>query len=161
MLPLISIDSESQEVTDDVEYVTVEFDTDREETHRCRACSEPLTQDGEVFSGGPEGALCLENLLDGPVTDDSVDYGPHDPEPIPLSWVNSAAIHLDEREDSVTVMISVGDPRGAFAFTVRRIPSDTDAEHAGRLIMHMPHPGESSPHVTTKELHAGTLLIGD
>lgn len=161
MFATISIDSEPVEREDatEVENVLVEFDTDNEETHRCRACGEPLTQEGDTFTGGREGVQCLENVLDEPDAEGN-DYGPHDPEPIALTWVNSAGIHLNEGDDSVTVTISVGDLRGAFAFTVRRIPADADSELAGRLIMHMPYPGEGSPHMATKELHPGTLLIG-
>lgn len=44
----------------------------------------------------------------------------HVAEPMPLSWCNSAAIRLDEGRDTVTVTISVGDPRGAFAMRVER-----------------------------------------
>lgn len=159
MFPIVSIDGEQQEIFDDVERVLVEI-PEQGETDRCTACNEPLTKDSDTYSGGPEGSLCLENVLDEP-DEDGNEYGPHTPEPIPLSWLNSAGIHLDASEDSVTVTISVGDPRGAFAFTVRRIPADADNDIAGRLIMHTPYPGEGSPHMPTKELHPGTLLIGN
>jgi hypothetical protein len=71
----------------------------------------------------------------------------------PLGWCNSATIHLDREEDSVTVLISVGDPRGAFAFTVRRLQD-------GRLIMHTPYPGESMPHLGLTEIRPGTYEVG-
>lgn len=160
MLPSISIDGEPQAVSDDVETVLVEFDTDSAETHRCTACYEPLTEEDGVYKGGRQGAECTENISDEPDADGDYYYLPHDPEPIPLSWVNSAGVHLNEGEDSVTVTISVGDPRGAFAFTVRRIPADADGELAGRLLMHTPYPGQSSPHMPVKELHPGTYVIG-
>lgn len=57
-------------------------------------------------------------------TCDGHGFLPHQREPMPLSWCNSAGIHLDEEQDQVTVTISVGDPRGAFAFTVGRFRSD-------------------------------------
>src|SRR5262249_39058457 len=58
----------------------------------------------------------------------------------PLGWVNSATIHLDREDDAVHVLISVGDPRGAFAMTVRRLQD-------GRLVMHVPYPGEGMSHM--------------
>lgn len=67
-------------------------------------------------------------------------------------WFNSARIHVDPEKDEVTCVVSVGDPRGGFAFTVRRKPD-------GELILHMPYPGESLPHQRTKQLHEGTLLV--
>lgn len=66
------------------------------------------------------------------------------------SWMNSAQVHVDPEADEVTLTVSVGDPRGGFVFTVRRLPD-------GRLLIHTPHPGESTPHVKTIQLHEGTL----
>lgn len=86
--------------------------------------------------------------------------GPHVPERVPLSWVNSAAIDADDKDDSVTVSISVGDPRGAFTFTVRRIPDDAESDLAGRLLMHLPYPGHPLPHEPLTEHHPGIYLIG-
>lgn len=76
------------------------------------------------------------------------------PHAAPLGWCNSAAIHADIEEDSITCSISVGDPRGAFTFTIRRRP-DT-----GDLIMHVPHPDETQPHKDGVEyLHPGTYRV--
>lgn len=65
--------------------------------------------------------------------------------------VNSAAI--DWTGDDMTVTISTGDPRGAFAMTVRRL-------NDGTRILHLPHPGESMPHEQLTEIHPGTYRIG-
>jgi len=73
-------------------------------------------------------------------------------DPGPLDWLNSARITTDPEDDAVRCSVSVGDPRGAFVFTVRRL-SD------GRLVIHVPHPGESLAHVETSQLHEGTLLV--
>jgi len=70
----------------------------------------------------------------------------------PLDWLNSAKITVDADEDSVSCLVSVGDPRGAFCMTVRRLPD-------GRIVLHLPHPGESMPHMTTEALHEGTLVV--
>lgn len=70
-------------------------------------------------------------------------------------WFNSARITVDPHREEVSCVVSVGDPRGGFAFVVRRTP-------AGTLLIHMPHPGEGMPHMRTKELHEGTLeVVGD
>lgn len=84
----------------------------------------------------------------------------HRPDRRPEAWCNSAAIIVDDSENSVTATISIGDPRGGFGFTIRRIPDDSPTEHAGRLVMHLPHPREGMPHATLTELHPGTFLIG-
>lgn len=81
----------------------------------------------------------------------------HEPEPMPLSWVNSAGIHTDADGDSVTVTISVGDPRGAFAFTVRRVTPDDGEPY---LVMHTPYPGEGLPHMPLTRISDGTYRIG-
>jgi hypothetical protein len=78
----------------------------------------------------------------------------------PLSWCNSATIHADEVEDSVTVAISVGDPRGAFTFIIRRVPQDVKSDLAGQLIMHVPYIGESRGHMELTPLHEGTYAVG-
>lgn len=71
----------------------------------------------------------------------------------PLSWFNSARVEADGAEDSVTAYISIGDPRGAFAFTLRRLPD-------GRIIMHVPHEGMLMAHAPLKKLHDGTFEVG-
>jgi hypothetical protein len=70
----------------------------------------------------------------------------------PLGWCNSAAITLDRSEDSITLSISVGDPRGAFALTVRRLPD-------GTLVMHVPYPEMSYSHMHLRKLHEGTYQV--
>lgn len=70
----------------------------------------------------------------------------------PLAWVNHAGINLDRQHDSVTVRISVGDPRGAFAFTVSRHPD-------GDLRLSVPYPGEGAPHCELEQLNPGFYRI--
>lgn len=57
--------------------------------------------------------------------------------------------------------ISVGDQRGAFRMTIRRIPAAAGNDIAGRLIMHVPHPSEPCLHAPLTELHTGTYVVGD
>ncbi len=71
----------------------------------------------------------------------------------PLSWFNSARITTDPDDDAVHCVVSVGDPRGGFCFTVCRKPD-------GTLLIHTPYPGEGMAHEETHELHPGTLVVG-
>jgi len=68
----------------------------------------------------------------------------------PESFINSASIDL--HGDEVHVGISCGDPRGAFVMTLRKRPD-------GELVLHVPNQGESFPHIGTRELSPGTLLL--
>ncbi len=70
----------------------------------------------------------------------------------PLDWLNSARITLDPESDAVHCAISVGDPRGAFGFTVRRLTS-------GEIVIHTPYPGEGMAHMETRQEHPGTLIV--
>lgn len=74
-------------------------------------------------------------------------------DPGPGSFCNSAFLQFDPEENSVTVGISVGDPRGAFVFTVRKL-SD------GRLVMHVPYPGMTWEHEKLTPHHEGTYGVG-
>lgn len=65
--------------------------------------------------------------------------------------VNSAAI--DWNGDDLTVTISTGDPRGAFAMTVRVMDD-------GTRLLHVPHPSNGLLHEPLTELHPGTYKIG-
>jgi hypothetical protein len=152
-------------VEDDAVRVSLEFPWDDPVTHRCAACGADLVETTDGFqTDGADGQRCPDyDPADHPErADDGPDYGdgPHAPQRVPLSWVNSAAIDTDHKDDSVTVSISVGDPRGAFSFTVRRVPDDADSELAGRLLLHAPYPGHPLPHEPLTEHHPGTYLIG-
>ncbi len=80
----------------------------------------------------------------------------------PLGWCNSASITLDREDDAVHLTISVGDPRGAFGFTVRRLSEGNSVDPNGKpvLIMHVPYPDEPMPHEKLTALHPGTYRIG-
>lgn len=72
----------------------------------------------------------------------------HDWQPIPCGWLNSAKIYFEPTRDKVTVTISVGDPRGAFAMEVEKHPD-------GYLILRVPYAGESMPHMPLTEINGG------
>ncbi|KPM50258.1 hypothetical protein ACG83_41300 [Frankia sp. R43] len=142
-------------VDDDHESVTVEIGGDGT-TYRCSSCGDALseTSDGR-WLGESSGADCPDAD-----PDDAETGGGHVPEAVPLSWCNHAGVTADESEDSVTVHISVGDPCGAFTFTVRRVPDDADSVIAGRLLLHVPYPDAPCGHRPLTALHDGTYLIG-
>jgi hypothetical protein len=164
---------------EDFDSVTVEFPED-ESSHVCSACgtagveyadgiepedsSETHCPDSECEECDCVGMVDearndVNVLVDCPAGCDS-GRGPHDWQRRILSFVNSAGIDVKEDDDSVTVSISVGDPRGAFTMTVRRIPESADGELAGKLILHVPHGSMPMSHMPLKELHDGTYVIG-
>jgi len=79
------------------------------------------------------------------------DYGDDDLA-MPLGWLNSASIVTDANDDAVRFFVSVGDPRGAFQFTVRRMPD-------GDLLIQTPTTGDSFLHRPLRELFPGTLQV--
>jgi len=133
------------DLVDDGAPETVSLEFTATGTYRCGMCGEDLV---ETVNG-------VESESDEPCCGDE-----HEPERVALSWCNSAAISVDEADDSVTVAISVGDPRGAFTFTVRRIPDDAAGELAGRLVLHLPYSAQPAPHMPLTALHDGTYLVG-
>ena len=68
-----------------------------------------------------------------------------------LGWLNWASLETDAGDDAVVFNVSVNEPRGCFRFVVRRLAD-------GRLLLHSPYPGESAPHVDTREVCEGTLV---
>ncbi|WP_106586004.1 hypothetical protein [Murinocardiopsis flavida] len=158
MFPVLSINGTPAPCDDETESAALDFNPDSGPTHRCRACGDELTRTmtGWVTDDGDGACLLFE-------PDDDTGHeqtGPHDPAPIPFAWCNSAAITTEESDDAVTVALSVGDPRGAFCFTVTRIPDDAESDLAGCLLLHTPHPGEPAPHAALTELHPGTYVVG-
>jgi hypothetical protein len=151
MYSTLSVDGTDTQYLDDDAHVTLDFGYDTT-THRCAACGEDLVETGEGFASDESGLACS--------AEDDDETGQHQPERMPLSWINSAGIVTSETDDSVTLLFSVGDPRGAFAVTVRRIPDDAEPNLAGRLLVHLPHPGETMPHRPLTELHPGTFVVG-
>nr|WP_042178998.1 hypothetical protein [Kibdelosporangium sp. MJ126-NF4] len=139
---------------------SVSLQFDRWPEHRCRACGEELTETADGLCTDSGEYLCPDyDPSLGP--DSDCTDGPHDAERVPLSWCNSATLSTDQTDDAVTVSISVGDPRGAFTFTIRRVPDHVDGPLAGQLIMHVPYEDMTSPHMPLTQLHDGTCVIGN
>jgi hypothetical protein len=70
----------------------------------------------------------------------------------PGGFANSAFISVGEADDTVTVGISVGDPRGAFTMTIRRID--------GQLYLYVPAAGDPGSHVELSRIREGAYRIG-
>lgn len=143
----------------DIESVSLEFGTGDGLEYRCRACGDDLAETAQGFVTDTGDGRCQRADSDPDNEPDDRD-GPHDPKRIPLSWCNSAGVSVNADDDSVTVAISVGDPRGAFTMTIRRVPDDAEGPFAGQLVMHVPHANEPSPHMELTDLHPGTLAVG-
>lgn len=141
---------------DDTERVTLQLCTGYA-THCCRVCGEELAETIDGYEGTTTGNLTCSHPTGGGGEESAQR---HDPQPIPLTWCNHAAIATNENYDAVTVIISVGDARGGFALSVHRMPDHAD-EHPGRLMLSVPHPGEIGPHALLSEVRPGTYLIGD
>ena len=110
---------------------------------QCKACGMLLNDDGYTVDGNE--ADCRE------AESDHDDYPAHRPEYIPGSFANSASISIGD-DDSVTVTISVGDPRGAFAMQVHR-------NDAGELFLSVPDPSDGMPHMNLTAIRPGFMKI--
>jgi hypothetical protein len=152
---MLYIDSDNPHcVEDDSVTVSLEFPWETDTTYRCVRCGDGVV---ETVSGYKTESGCSTCIPDDEDSDDST---AHEVQRVPLSWANSASIDADEDGDSITVSISIGDPRGAFCFSVRRVPDDADSDLAGRLVLHVPYPGEPSPHEQLTALHPGAFVVG-
>lgn len=89
--------------------------------------------------------------------------GDHVPAVVPLSWANSVSVEFDDSvADAVTVMISVGDPRGAFAMRVERARyTNDDGTEVDELRLSVPHPTDDMGHMPLTEINErGYYRIG-
>lgn len=117
----------------------------------CRHCGETIEDQG----AGWIHSVTEESRCDASDPDNAES---NRAEPSPFYWLNSATITADEDEDAVRLSFSIGDPRGAWVMTVRRIPDDAET-NAGALLVHVPYPAEPFPHTGLRELHPGTYLV--
>jgi hypothetical protein len=74
-------------------------------------------------------------------------------EGVTLEWFNSARICVDSEEGRVTLLVSVADPRGAFAMELWK---DDD----GNIRMNVPHPEDSLLHAPLEERGPGNYMVG-
>jgi hypothetical protein len=103
--------------------------------------------------------ICHEVFADKPDADEECpeadeDGGTHQLGYHPLGWLNHASITMDAEKESVTVSISVGDPRGAFSMEITR-------NEEGRIIMFVPYEGQPMPHLPIRQLHPGSYAVNE
>lgn len=77
--------------------------------------------------------------------------------PLPSAPGNWVGFTIDPDSQETEVQISVGDPRGAFAFRVWRYTDPQTGEQGLRLSL--PYPGQGTPHMRLQEVYPGTYDI--
>ena len=155
-MSILYIDDRAVPVEENPDTVTLDFGDPV--PYRCGGCGEELTETAAGFTTDRAGLSCPDYQTDDTST---ATGGPHIPVPVQLSWCNSAGISVDGTDDSVTLSVSVGDPRGAFVFTIRRVPDDVSGELAGQLVLHVPDPSDGQPHMRLTPIRPGAFLVGD
>lgn len=124
-----------------------------EEGDHCAHCGDSIAEYSTGWEHNTTGAVWCNDLTDDEAADQD-DATVAEPAPsLPGNW---AGITTDESDESVRVEISVGDPRGCFTMTLRRVRSDD----GDRLVLHVPHPDDSTPHAVLREIAPGTYQIG-
>lgn len=116
----------------------------------CEACG----WEGDAYDAGYEDGADRCPECGEPVTP---------PTPNPEDWLNSAGVRVDPEDNAIHLHASIGDPRGAFVLTLRRLPKMAGGEpnpRGGRLVMHVPHTGDTLLHERLTPLHAGTYGVG-
>ena len=125
-----------------------------EEGDHCVHCGETIAEYVTGWEHDATGARWCHDLTDEEAAEDD-DATAATPAPsLPGNW---AGITTDEADESVQVEISVGDPRGCFTMTLRRV---RDADGRDRLFLRVPHPEDSTPHAPMREVHPGYYEIG-
>lgn len=108
---------------------------------------------GTLFPNWPEDKETQEDCPNPTCDRGTVNLGHEPPERETVeTFANSAGIHVSNDGTELSVTISVGDPRGAFSMTVRKLPD-------GRMILHVPYADMPMGHRDLVEMHPGTFEI--
>lgn len=134
----LNINETARYIEGDLE-LTAHLDGDR----HCEHCGETIAEYGEWLHDDTGEAACADGETNATPGDS-----------LPGNW---AGITTNTADESVQVQISVGDPRGCLTMTVRRVRDEDGNE---RLLLHVPNPDDSTPHVTMREIAPGTYQIG-
>lgn len=144
---VVSFKVSDGDVTADVEDLSTVHVAYNEESDQaqlqCSACGRDLIHTLDGYLDEEDGWRC-------------VDVDPqqlHKPVAKPLTWVKSASIDPNPDDDSITVAVSVGDPRGAFCMYLRKTPD-------GRILMDVPHPEQSGLHLPLTQIMPGVYRVG-
>lgn len=125
-----------------------------EEGDHCAHCGDTIAEYVTGWEHDTTGARWCNDLTDEEAADQD-DATVAEPAPsLPGNW---AGITTDQADESVQVEISVGDPRGCFTMTLRRV-RDTDGHT--HLFLRVPHPEDSTPHAPLREVYPGYYEIG-
>ena len=120
----------------------------------CEHCGESIAEYMTGWEHDHTGSRWCHDLSDSDAADSDDATSASPAMSLPVNW---AGITTNTDDESVRVEISVGDPRGCLTMTVRRVRDDDGAE---RLLLHVPHAGDSLPHVAMREIAPGTYQIG-
>ena len=124
-----------------------------EEGDYCAHCGDLIAEYSEWVHDS-SGQVWCHDLTDDEAADDD-DATAATPAPVaPGNW---AGVTIKPDEETTQVEISVGDPRGCFTMTLRRV---RDSEGRARLFLRVPHPEDSTPHASMREVHPGYYEIG-
>lgn len=149
----ISADEVSEEIEQDtfptyeLERVSVSFPAEDSAGDFCRHCGEMIEEEDGVWTH----VDTVATWCDGQRGEVSKIYA--EPDRSPGMWCNSAAITVDEEENSVTVSISLGDPRGAFTMTARRLED-------GTLVLYVPSTSDAMSHMPLIPIREGAFEVG-
>lgn len=127
-----------------------------EEATRCQHCADPIAEYpgiGWVHDG--TGERWCGNLTDEEAAEDDEATAAAPGTSLPGNWIG---LSTDPEKESVSVQISLGDPRGCLEMTVRRWENPETGQRG--LLLSLPHPDDSTPHVDLTEWHPGTYFIG-
>lgn len=125
-----------------------------EEGRECAHCGEAIAEYVDGWTHDDTGTRWCGNLTDDEAADDDGATLAAPAAAVPGNW---AGITTSVEDESVRVEISVADPRGCLTMTLRRVRAEDGTE---RLLLHVPHPEDSTPHVALREIAPGTYEIG-
>ena len=120
----------------------------------CAHCGESIAEYTTGWEHDTTGNRWCYNLTDDEAAEDDDATAAA---PAPTAPGNWAGVTIEPDEGTTQVEISVGDPRGCFTMTLRRV---RDTEGRTHLFLRVPHPEDSTPHAPLREVYPGYYEIG-
>ena len=145
----LTVNGSPELLEDDALNLTAHF----EEGDYCAHCGDLIAEYSEWVHDS-SGQVWCHDLTDDEAAGDDDATSATPAAAVPGNW---AGVTVDPAGESVRVEISVGDPRGCLTMTLRRVRGEDGTE---RLLLHVPHPEDSTPHVALREIAPGTYQIG-
>jgi hypothetical protein len=133
-------DGELTADAEDLSTVRVIYNEESGPTLECSSCRRELTEHSQGYLDDEDSRTCR----------DVEPLQLHTPVEAPLSWLNSAAINPDPDDNSISLLVSIGDPRGAFCMYLRKTPD-------GQIIMDVPHPDQNNLHMPLTPVYKDAL----